>query len=133
MTWASKIGQANNTMSAIKRFEDIRAWQTARQLAQMVYKISNAGNFSRDFGLRDQIRRAAGSAMHNVAEGFNAGSDAEFVRFLGYARRSASETQSQLYIALDQDYISPKEFDQIYDKAEHTVRQINAFIRYLKN
>lgn len=85
----------------IERFEDIKGWQEARVLANMVYDVSDSGPFARDFGLRDQIRKAAGSTMHNIAEGFDAGSDAEFIRFLKYARRSASEVQSQLYIALD--------------------------------
>ena len=80
----------------IQRFEDTRAWQEARTLTNMVYDASDEGPFATDFGLRDQIRRAAGSTMHNISEGFDAGSDAEFVRFLKYARRSASEVQSQL-------------------------------------
>ncbi len=79
----------------IQRFEDIQVWQRARELVREVYAISGRGAFARDTGLRDQIRRAAGSVMHNIAEGFDVGSDAEFIRFLGYARRSATEVQSQ--------------------------------------
>lgn len=115
-------------MGTIKRFEDIRAWKSARQLVNKVYDITNQGNFAKDFALRDQIRRAAGSSMHNIAEGFDAGSDAEFLRFLGYARRSASEIQSQLYTALDQNYINQKSFQTIYQQGEQVKRQINAFI-----
>ena len=118
-------------MAKIERFEDIRAWQEARVLAQMVYETSGQGAFARDFGLRDQIRDAAGSVMHNIAEGFDAGSDNEFVRFLRYARRSATEIQSQLYIALDQSYISSERFQQVYDKATHVKKLINGFIGYL--
>jgi four helix bundle protein len=88
-------------------------------------------DFNRDFALRDQIRRAAISVMSNVAEGFGTGTDADFVRFLGYARRSVSETQLQLYAALDQDYISSEKFNEIYSKANTTERQINALIGYL--
>lgn len=119
-------------MAKIERFEDIRAWQEARVLAQMVYEVSAQGSFARDFGLRDQIREAAGSSMHNIAEGFDAGSDDEFVRFLRYARRSATEVQSQLYIALDQDYITLERFRQIYDQATYVKKLINAFIGYLR-
>ena len=115
----------------IERFEDIRAWQGARTLTNMVYDASDTGPFATDFGLRDQIRRAAGSTMHNISEGFDAGSDAEFVRFLKYARRSASEVQSQLYIALDRRYIDQDQFQRIYDQATSVKKLINAFIGYL--
>jgi len=116
----------------IERFEDIRAWQEARVLTNMVYDVSNSDSFARDFGLRDQIREAAGSTMHNIAEGFDAGSDVEFIRFLKYARRSASEVQSQLYIALDRHYITQAQFQRIYDQATSVKKLINAFIGYLK-
>ena len=118
-------------MPTIKRFEDIRAWQAARELTNFVYKTTKNDLFLNDWGLRNQIRRAAGTSMHNIAEGFDAGSDSEFVRFLGYARRSVSEVQSQLYTALDQKYIDKKEFKKVYDKADQTIRQINGFISYL--
>ncbi len=72
----------------IERFEDIRAWQQARELSNLVYNLAERGNFSKDFRLRDQIQGAAGSVMHNIAEGFDDGSDTEFIRFLKYARRS---------------------------------------------
>ena len=88
-------------MSKINRFEDLQSWQKARLLTNQVYNLTRQRDFSRDYGLRDQIRQAAGSTMHNIAEGFEAGSDAEFSRFLKIARRSASEVQSQLYLALD--------------------------------
>ena len=119
-------------MATIKRFEDIRGWQSARELTNFAYKMTSEGNFARDFGLRDQIRRAASSVMSNIAEGFDAGSDADFIRFLGYARRSASEVQSQLYTALDQQYISQDIFNTTYQKAEATKKQINALIGYLR-
>ncbi len=119
-------------MATIKRFEDIRGWQSARDLTNLSYKMTSKGDFSKDFGLKDQIRRAASSVMSNIAEGFDAGSDAEFIRSLGYARRSASEVQSQLYTALDQKYISQELFDTSYKKAEITKKQINGLIGYLK-
>jgi four helix bundle protein len=104
-------------MATIHRFEDLHAWRSARDLTNLIYELTHAGEFARDFGLRDQIRRAASSVMLNIAEGFDAGSDAEFVRFLGYARRSASETQAGLYTALDQKYILQSQFDTVYEKA----------------
>ena len=119
-------------MTSINRFEDIKAWQRARELAQQVYAVSGKGTFRRDYGLKDQIRRAAGSVMHNIAEGFDAGSDKEFVRFLAYARRSATEVQSQLFLALDQAYITDDEFKQLTHLAEECKRAINGFIRYLE-
>ena len=118
-------------MPTVNRFEDLRVWQTARQLVNSVYQLSQKGNFQKDFGLRDQIRRAAGSSMHNIAEGFEAGSDAQFIRFLGYARSSASETQSQLYTALDQEYIDQEEFQTLYELLTKLKMQINALIGYL--
>jgi four helix bundle protein len=117
----------------IERFEDVQGWQAGRVLARMVYEATNKGDFARDFKLRDQIRDAAVSVMANIAEGFDAGSYAEFLRFLGYSRRSASEVQSHLYIALDQGYIIQKEFDAIYDRAVETKRLVGGFIRYLKS
>jgi len=119
----------------IERFEDIQGWQKARELTRMVYEVTKQGAWgtSRDFWLRDQIRDAAGSVMANIAEGFDAGSDAEFIRFLRYARRSASEVQSHLYIALDQGYVNQPQFSEIYQTAEEAKRLIGGFIRYLQS
>jgi four helix bundle protein len=116
----------------IERFEDVKAWQVARDLTKLVYEVTSSGAFARDFRLKDQIRDAAGSVMHNIAEGFDAGSDAEFIRFLRYSRRSASEVQSQLYIALDQTYINTDQFRLIYDKATEVKKLVNGFIGYLR-
>jgi four helix bundle protein len=117
----------------IERFEDIQGWQKARELTRVVYGVTKEGAFARDLYLRDQIRDAAGSVMANIAEGFDAGSDAEFIRFLRYARRSASEVQSHLYIALDQGYIARAQFDEIYETAAEARRLIGGFIRYLQS
>ncbi|RME89005.1 MAG: four helix bundle protein [Anaerolineae bacterium] len=119
-------------MARIERFEDLQCWQKARELANRVYELTRKEKFARDFELRDQIRRAAGSVMHNIAEGFDAGSNAEFIRFLKMARRSASEVQSQLYLALDQDYITEDELRFVYDLATETKRLINGMIAYLR-
>ena len=119
-------------MAGIQRFEDIQAWQAARELTQAVYTVSTRGAFAKDFRLRDQIQGSAISVMSNIAEGFDARTDSEFVRFLGYARRSATELQSQLYIALDQNYINQEEFNHIYTQATKTKSLIGGFIRYLE-
>jgi four helix bundle protein len=116
----------------IERFEDIRAWQQARELANLVYDLTELGHFAKDFRLRDQIRGATGSIMHNIAEGFDDGSDAEFIHYLKYARRSASETQSEIYPALDRKYVSTADFQRVYDLATSTKKSINAFIAYLR-
>jgi len=115
----------------IRRFEDIEGWQSARELTRQVYAVAHCGEFSRDFGLRDQITRAAGSTMHNIAEGFDGGSNPEFIKFLRYSQRSCSEVQSQLYVARDQDYLTRDEFDAIYAQAELTHAKVGGFIRYL--
>jgi four helix bundle protein len=115
----------------IRRFEDIEGWQSARELTRQVYAMAMRGAFAKDFGLRDQITRASGSAMHNIAEGFDGGSNAEFVKFLRYSQRSCSEVQSQLCVALDQAYISQREFESIYKQAALTHAKVGGFIRYL--
>ncbi len=116
----------------IKRFEDLLCWQKARQLTNAIYELTAHQASARDFRLRDQIRDAAGSTMHNIAEGFDAGTDLEFVRFLKIARRSASEVQSQLYLALDHGYITDEEMRRAYDLATETKRLINGMIGYLR-
>ena len=115
----------------IRRFEDIEAWQDARELVKRVYSRTRCGDFSKDFGLRDQIQRAAGSVMHNIAEGFDGGSDVEFVRFLRYAQRSCTEVQSELYVALDQKYITDQQFCAIFEQATRTRSRIGGLIKYL--
>lgn len=117
----------------ITRFEDIKCWQEARQLTQHIYQITLQKSFVTDFELKDQIRGAAGSIMHNIAEGFDAGSTAEFSRFLCYAQRSCSEVQSQLYVALDQNYIDQAYFAALYEQTANTKKMIGGFIKYLKN
>lgn len=116
----------------IERFEDIKAWQEARILVQMVYELTGNGNFVKDYRLRDQIQAAAVSTMSNITEGFDSQSDMEFIRFLNYARRSASETQSHLYVAADSGYLTQDEFYEIYQKAISVKNLICGFIRYLK-
>ncbi len=115
----------------IRSFEDIEAWQLARELTRDVYALLRNSDFAKDYALKGQICGAAGSAMHNIAEGFDAESNTEFIRFLRYAKRSCSEVQSQLYIARDQNYISEPTFDAVYERARQTRAAIRGFIKYL--
>jgi four helix bundle protein len=119
-------------MAKIERFEELKCWQMARLLANMVYDLTDCPAFSKDFQLRNQIRDASGSVMHNIAEGFDAGTNPEFLRFLKIARRSASEVQSELYLALDRNYIHRDELEKSYGKATEVKRLINGMIAYLR-
>ena len=119
-------------MATIKNFEELKAWQKPRELAGSVYELTRHERFSRDFGLRDQIQRAASSVMHNIAEGFESGSDPEFLRFLKMARRSAAEVQSQLYLALDVDYITKDERQKTHVLATEVKQLINGMMTYLR-
>ena len=115
----------------IEKFEDLDCWKKARELANLIYDLTNQTSFVKDSQLRGQMRDTAGSVMHNIAEGFDSGSDAEFVRFLKISRRSASEIQSELYLALDRKYISENQLGKVYTKATETKRLINGLIAYL--
>jgi four helix bundle protein len=114
------------------RFEEIEAWQIGRALCRLVYDAAKKERFSKDYGLKDQICRASVSIMANIAEGFDSGSRAEFARFLAYAQRSCSELQSEIYVALDQGYVTTNEFDTIYSLADKARSKIGAFMKYLK-
>ncbi len=116
----------------IERFEDIKAWQESRELTKMVFGGTSTDGSFRSYRLRDQIEGAAISTMANIAEGFDSQSDSEFIKFLIYSRRSASEVQSHSYVALDQEYITKSQFDEIYEKATVVKNLISGFIRYLK-
>ena len=116
----------------IENFEEIEAWQLARELTRKVYRLTKKLRFSKDFGLRGQIQDAAGSSMHNIAEGFDSETNAEFIRFLRYAKRSCTEVQSELYVALDEVYIALDEFKDVYDQARRARAAIRGFINYLK-
>jgi len=119
-------------VAKIERFEDLKSWQKARQLASLIYELAESSNFAKDYQLRNQILGAAGSVMHNIAEGFDAGSHLEFIRFLKMARRSASEVQSELYLALDRNYVSITKLRDAYNLASETKKLINGMIAYLR-
>ena len=111
----------------IEKFEDIKGWQEAQVLVKMIYHLTDEGKLAKDFGLRDQLRRASVSIMANIAEGFDCDSNAEFARFLGIARRSAVEVQSLLYATLDVGYVGLEQFKSHYDQASKTKALISAF------
>jgi len=115
----------------IERFEDIKAWQEARELTKLVYELTRRPAFSRDFGLRDQIRRAAVSVMANIAEGFERRSHKDFRNFLSMALSSGAEVRSHLYVALDQGYIDEAAFRAACERCGQTSRLIIGFMKYL--
>jgi four helix bundle protein len=118
-------------VATIKSFEDIEAWRKARQFCDDVYKLTLTGNFAKDFSLRDQINRSAGSIMDNIAEGFERGSKNEFVQFLSYSKGSAGETSSQLFRALDRNHITEPVFQKLTEDAIEIGKMIGGFISYL--
>jgi len=111
----------------IKRFEDILAWQKARELNKMIYTITQKKSFSKDYTMIDQIRRASISIASNIAEGFGRQTDKEFIQFLYIAKGSISEVQCQLYLSLDLGYIDKDEFKTVFDSIE-CEKIINGFI-----
>ena len=119
-------------MATIKRFEEIKAWQEARELARIVYRATSKGAFVRNFGLKDQIQRAAVSVGSNITEGFARNGNKEFVKFLWIAKGSATEVQSQLYTAIDVGYLSDEDFKLIYAKAESCIVLIYRFLKALR-
>ena len=123
--------KGDQILPTFKRFEDILAWQKAREVTKLVYAVTKTGEFARDFALRDQIRRASISIMANIAEGFTRRSDKDFANFLNFSRSSAAEVQSHLYVALDQEYIDNADFEVIYNKLEETSRMIYALAQHL--
>ncbi|MBU0678113.1 MAG: four helix bundle protein [Verrucomicrobia bacterium] len=119
-------------MGNITTFEDIEAWQRAREMTRDIYRCVRKGHFARDFGLRDQICSAAVSVMSNIAEGFERGGDKEFIQFLSTAKGSCGEVRSQLYVAKDNGYISEVEFSQLTDMAKAISKMIAGLMKYLK-
>jgi len=119
-------------MARITKFEDIESWKRARSLANEIYRITGSGKFARDFCLRDQIRRAVISILSNIAEGFERGGDNEFAQFLSIAKGSCGEARAQLYVALDQTYITPSQFEILSASANEVSQLISGLIKYLR-
>ncbi|HEV7905411.1 MAG TPA: four helix bundle protein [Pyrinomonadaceae bacterium] len=119
-------------MATFKRFEDIQAWQKARQVTRLIYEASAKERFAKDYALRSQIQRASVSIMANIAEGFGRRSDKEFANFLNIAHGSASEVQSHLYIAADLDYLDQATFDNLYEMLSEVSRMTLALAQHLR-
>jgi len=120
-------------MAKFNSFEEIIAWQRARELNLELYLVTGQGNFSKDHGLRDQIRRASISITSNIAEGFERETTKEFIRFLYIAKASSGEFRSQLYLASDLNYISKDEFERLNLKVSEISKLIGGLIKYLKS
>ena len=118
-------------MAGFKSFEEIEAWKMGRGLTREIYALTKQGAFMKDFGLRDQIQRACISIMSNIAEGCERGSDQEFKRYLIIAKGSAGEVRAQLYVALDQQYITMEIFNRLATSSGKISRMLNALIEYL--
>jgi len=119
-------------MATIKKFEQLLSWQKARELTRYIYQLTKKPKFSKDYGLKDQIQRASVSSMANQAEGFSRGTKTELINYFFIAKASASETQSHLYVALDQNYITNQEFEKAYSLAEEIQKLIQTFIDKVK-
>lgn len=115
-----------------KRFEDLIFWQKARVLTKLIYLYTRKSEFSRDYGLRDQIQRSTVSVMSNIAEGFGRGGNNELTQFLFVSKGSLAEVQSQLYVAIDLGYITASEFEKAHDLTEEISRLMNAFVKKVK-
>lgn len=120
-------------MATIQRFEDLEVWQLARELALDIFNETLTLPFAKDFELVEQIRRSSGSAMDNIAEGFERGGKKEFIQFLGIAKGSAGEVRSQLYRALDRKHVTQEKFDFLFNKVIILSKKLSSLITYLKN
>ncbi len=120
-------------MATVRRFEELEAWRRSRELAREIYSVSKKGPFARDFGLRDQVRRAAVSIMSNLAEGFERGGDREFIHFAAQAKGSSAEVRAQLYVALDQGYIDQQTFDRLTATTIEINQMLAGLIKYLRS
>lgn len=117
---------------AFDEIEDIEIWRSSCALAKHIYKLSNKGNFRKDYSLKDQIRRCAVSIPSNIAEGFGRQSKKEFIKFLYYSKGSLQELKTQLYLAKSLDYINSNDLKELKDKTEKLTKQIGSLIGHLK-
>jgi len=119
-------------MATIERFEDMKVWQKARELVLEIYSVTKHGDFSRDFGLRDQIRRASVSILSNIAEGFERGGNKEFIHFLYIAKGSCAEVRAQLFVAGDQNYITKEQFAHLSEYCQEVGKMLAGLVSYLQ-
>jgi four helix bundle protein len=118
-------------MATIKHFEDILSWQKARELCKITGEIIDKGNFKHSYKLIDQIESSSGSIMDNIAEGFERGGNKEFIHFLYISKGSCGEFRSQLYRAIDRNYLTQSEFDLLYNLAKEIIVLLQKLIDYL--
>ncbi len=116
----------------VKNFEDIEVWKSSRELTKQIYEITKGKLFSKDFVLIDQIRRSSISTMSNIAEGFERGGNKEFIQFLYIAKGSCGEVRSQLYVAIDQKYISEQQHVELLSLSKMISTKLSNFIQALK-
>ena len=131
-THESEAGETETQMGTWKRFEDMEVWQKACRLVCEVYEVTREGELAKDFGLRDQIRRAAVSIPSNVAEGFEQDSDKVFARSLKIAKGSSGELRTQLYIAAKLDYVAGGKVKELVSEAEEISKMLAGLIRHLE-
>ncbi len=117
----------------IDKFEDLKVWSEARGLVKDIYSLTASSKLNKDFGLKEQIQRAAVSILSNISEGFERENNREFVLFLKYAKGSAGELRAQLYLARDLDYINENQFNQAYKKIVLISKLLSGFMTYLKS
>lgn len=120
-------------MSKVERFEDLKIWQMAREICQLIHKFTLKDLFSRDYKLTGQIKGSSGSIMDNIAEGFERDGNKEFIQFLTFAKGSCGETRSQLYRAMDSQYIAQEEFEIASQLTIEESKMLKSFIQYLKD
>lgn len=120
-------------MATVRRFEDLDVWKLSREIVNNIYDLTNESAFSKDYALRNQIRRSAIGILSNIAEGFESGSDKQFARYLKIAKGSAGETRAQLYVAFDQRYISQNEFSITKEKLDICSKKLSRLISYLSD
>ncbi len=120
-------------MASIEKFEDLEIWQLARDLVNTIYEVSRKEEFSKDYGLKDQIRRSAVSVMNNISEGFESRTTKRFIDYLGRSKGSCGETRSILYVALDCAYITESEFRTLHDQCIRISKKIRKLMDYLED
>ena len=120
-------------MATVQRFEDLEVWKKAREICKYISQLTQKDHFSRDFSLKDQIKRSSGSVMDNIAEGFERGGNKEFVNFLTYSKGSLAEVRSQSYRAYDYNYINEEELNNLIVDSVSLSERLGKFINYLKN
>ncbi|MFH0947470.1 MAG: four helix bundle protein [Elusimicrobiota bacterium] len=116
----------------IERFEDLKVWKDAKNLATEIYKLTSNEKFKKDFGLREQIQRSSVSTLSNIAEGYERNNNKEFIKFLVYAKGSAGEVRAQLHLAYSIGYVSESDFKSVYEKVVDISQQLSNFIKYLR-